>query len=207
MSGKINYQLILDQTLAEIASSSTVPSLLLHSCCAPCSSYCLEYLSGYFRITVFYYNPNIEDEEFERRYQEQVRLVSELKTRYPVTVVKGAHNTGLFYHAVAGHENDPEGGERCRLCFTLRLEESAEYAKQNGFDYFTTTLSISPLKNAQLLNSIGREISERYGVRYLYSDFKKKNGYLRSIELSKEHSLYRQNYCGCVFSIRDRLPE
>lgn len=200
MTGKTNYQLILDRTLKEISESGRVPELLLHSCCAPCSSYCLEYLSDYFNITVFYFNPNIEDEEFERRYNEQVRLVSELKTKYPVRVVKGDHDTERYYNAVSGHESDPEGGERCRICFELRLEEAARYANENGFDYFTTTLSISPLKNALVLNSIGEKMSEKYGVRYLYSDFKKKNGYLRSIELSKEHSLYRQDYCGCVFS-------
>lgn len=200
MTGRTNYQLILDRTLKEISESGRVPELLLHSCCAPCSSYCLEYLSDYFNITVFYFNPNIEDEEFERRYNEQVRLVSELKTKYPVRVVKGDHDTERYYNAVSGHESDPEGGERCRICFELRLEEAARYANENGFDYFTTTLSISPLKNALVLNSIGEKMSEKYGVRYLYSDFKKKNGYLRSIELSKEHSLYRQDYCGCVFS-------
>jgi len=207
MSGKINYQLILDNTLKEISESGTAPKLLLHSCCAPCSSYCLEYLSDYFDITVFYYNPNIEDEEFERRYKEQVRLINELKTKHKISVVRGVHDTNTYYSAVAGHENDPEGKERCRICFELRLGETAKYAKENGFDFFTTTLSISPLKNAQLLNSIGKEMSEKYGIKYLYSDFKKKNGYLRSIELSKEHSLYRQNYCGCVFSKNQNLPE
>ena len=199
--GKVNYQLILDQTLAGIRDSGKTPRLLLHSCCAPCSSYCLDYLSEYFDITVFYFNPNIEDEEFERRYGEQVRLVSEMKTGRPVSVVRGEHDTKVFYDLVAGHENDREGGERCRLCFEFRLEEAARYAKENGFDYFTTTLSISPLKDAQILNAIGRAMSEKYGIAYLYSDFKKKNGYLRSIELSKEHSLYRQDYCGCIFSI------
>ena len=153
MSNKINYQLVFDQTLKEISDSGTVPALLLHSCCAPCSSYCLEYLSDYFNIAVLYYNPNIEDEEFERRYNEQVRLVSELKTKHPVRVVRGGHDTGVYYDLVAGHEDDPEGGERCRLCFELRLEEAAKYAKENGFDYFTTTLSISPLKDAGLLNA------------------------------------------------------
>ncbi len=207
MPGKTNYQLILDRTLADIKDKGAAPRLLLHSCCAPCSSYCLEYLSEYFNITVFYYNPNIEDEEFERRYSEQERLVSELITKHPVRVVKGEHDTGVYYGAVAGHEDDPEGGERCRLCFALRLEEAARYAAENGFDYFTTTLSISPLKDAQLLNSIGAEMSEKYGVKYLFSDFKKKNGYLRSIELSREHSLYRQDYCGCVFSVRKIISE
>lgn len=207
MPGKINYQLILDETLREIRDTRTVPALLLHSCCAPCSSYCLEYLSDYFEITVFYYNPNIEDAEFDRRYLEQVRLIREMRTKHPVRVVRGEHDTGIYYSRVSGHETDPEGGERCRLCFTLRLEESARYSKEHGFDFFTTTLSISPLKDAQLLNSIGREMSERYGVRYLYSDFKKKNGYLRSVELSKQYSLYRQDYCGCVFSMRSGQPE
>ena len=207
MPGKINYQLILDKTLKEISDSGKIPRLLLHSCCAPCSSYCLEYLSDYFEISVFYYNPNIEDEEFERRYNEQVRLAVELKTKYPVHVVRGARDKDAYYNAVAGHEYDPEGGERCAICFELRLEKAAAYAKENGFDFFTTTLSISPLKNAGLLNEIGGKMSEKYGVRYLYSDFKKKNGYLRSIELSKEHSLYRQNYCGCIFSEKQNLPE
>ena len=159
MSNKINYQIILEQTLKEITAEDKTPCLLLHSCCAPCSSYCLEYLSDYFNITVLYYNPNIEDAEFERRYEEQVRLVSEITTKHPVRVVKGEHDTSVYYDIVAGHEDDPEGGERCRLCFELRLEEAAKYAVENGFDYFTTTLSISPLKDAELLNSIGREIS------------------------------------------------
>ena len=207
MSNKINYQLILDKTLAEIKDYSQPPTLLLHSCCAPCSSYCLEYLSDYFKITVFYYNPNIETEEFERRYLEQVRLVNKLKTKYPVTVIKGDHDTSIFYKAVEGHEDDPEGGQRCKICFNLRLEEAAKFAKENGFDYFTTTLSISPLKDADLLNEIGKSLSEKYGVKYLYSDFKKKNGYLRSIELSKEYCLYRQNYCGCIFSLKQTIEK
>lgn len=207
MPDKINYQLMLDRTLKEISDAGAVPSLLLHSCCAPCSSYCLEYLSKTFRITVFYYNPNIEDDEFERRFREQVRLIGEMKTLHPVSVVRGPRDTDLYAKAVAGHEKDPEGGARCGICFRLRLEKTAEYARENGFDYFTTTLSISPLKDARLLNSIGAEMSEKYGVRYLFSDFKKKNGYLRSIELSKEHSLYRQSYCGCVFSKERNRPE
>ena len=207
MTGKVNYQLMLDKTLKEITDSGNVPRLLLHSCCAPCSSYCLEYLSEYFDITVFYFNPNIEDFEFERRYNEQVRLVGEMKTKRPVEVVRGAHDTELYYKAVAGHENDPEGGERCKICFELRLEEAAKYAKEQRFDFFTTTLSISPLKDSQVLNAIGSRISEKYGVRYLYSDFKKRNGYLRSIELSKKHSLYRQDYCGCIYSMNQKLPE
>ena len=199
---KQNYQLILDKTIENIEKSDFVPTLLLHSCCAPCSSYCLEYLSNYFSITILYFNPNIEDEEFERRYAEQIRLVNEMETKYKVSVIKGAHDTNMYYDLISGHEDDPEGGERCTICYRMRLEETAKYAKENGFDYFTTTLSISPLKDAERLNSIGKELSEIYGVKYLFSDFKKRNGYLRSIELSKKYDLYRQDYCGCVFSAK-----
>ena len=198
----LNYQLALDKKLEEIKNMDRVPRLLLHSCCAPCSSYCLEYLSDYFDITVLYFNPNIEDEEYNRRLEEQKRLVNELKTKNNITVVAGRHNTDEFYSAVKGLEEEKEGGKRCEICFKLRLGEAAKFAKKNGFDYFTTTLSISPLKNASLLNQIGEELAEKEGVKYLFSDFKKRGGYLRSIELSKEYSLYRQDYCGCIFSIR-----
>ncbi len=198
----VNYQLVLDKKLEEIKNMDKVPKLLLHSCCAPCSSYCLEYLSEYFDITVLYFNPNIEDEEYNRRLEEQKRLVGEIKTKNNISVFEGRHNTDEFYSAVKGFENEKEGGKRCEICFRLRLGEAAKFAKENGFDYFTTTLSISPLKNASLLNQIGEELAEREGVEYLFSDFKKRGGYLRSIELSKEYSLYRQDYCGCIFSIR-----
>ena len=198
----VNYQLALDKKLEEIKNMDRVPKLLLHSCCAPCSSYCLEYLSEYFDITVLYFNPNIEDEEYNRRLEEQKRLVGELKTKNNITVVAGRHNIDEFYSAVKGFEEEKEGGKRCEICFRLRLGEAAKFAKENGFDYFTTTLSISPLKNASLLNQIGEELAEKEGVKYLFSDFKKRGGYLRSIELSKEYSLYRQDYCGCIFSIR-----
>ena len=199
---KTNYQLILDKTLEEISNSNYVPKLLLHSCCAPCSSYCIEYLSNYFHITILYYNPNIEDEEFERRYNEQIKLVCAMKTKYPVNVIKGDHNTKVYYDLIAGHEDDIEGGERCTICYKMRLEEAAKYAKDNGFDYFTTTLSISPMKDAERLNSIGKDLSNQYNIKYLFSDFKKRNGYIRSIELSKTYDLYRQDYCGCVFSMK-----
>lgn len=196
----VNYQLILDKTLEEISKSNTTPSLLLHSCCGPCSSYCIEYLSNYFNITILYYNPNIEKEEFERRYIEQCRFVEEFNTKNPVKVIRGRYNDEDYYKLIAGHEMDEEGGERCTICYRMRLEESAKYASENNFDYFTTTLSISPMKDANRLNSIGAELSEIYKVKYLYSDFKKRNGYLRSVQLSKEHSMYRQDYCGCVYS-------
>ncbi|MBQ8203160.1 MAG: epoxyqueuosine reductase QueH [Clostridia bacterium] len=193
---------MLDKTLDEIKKSKSVPKLLLHSCCAPCSSYCLQYLSDYFDITVLYFNPNIEDEEYERRLAEQKRFISEIKTKNKIDIIEGRHDTAEFYSAVKGLENEKEGGKRCEVCFRLRLKEAAQFAKENGFDYFTTTLSISPLKNATLLNSIGEELSREFRVKYLFSDFKKRSGYLRSIELSKEYSLYRQDYCGCVYSMR-----
>lgn len=201
---KRNYQKELDKILAEIEKKELVPSLFLHSCCAPCSSYCLEYLSKYFAITVFYYNPNIfPTSEYEERVNEQERLIRELNeagVKYPIRLVKGEFCPEVFYEVVKGLEQEPEGGARCTECFKLRLEESAKLAKEGGYDYFTTTLTISPLKDAERLNRIGEEMGEKYGVHFLNSDFKKKNGYKRSTELSKEHDLYRQNYCGCVYS-------
>ena len=196
-----NYQRELDRVLLELQREERVPTLFLHSCCAPCSSYVLEYLSEYFEITVFYYNPNISPRsEYEERVKEQARLISELKTRYPVRLVLGDYRPEAFYEAVRGLEEEPEGGARCTECFKLRLFEAARLAKEGGYDFFTTTLTISPLKDAKRLNAIGEEAGGRYGVRFLNSDFKKKNGYRRSTELSREHHLYRQNYCGCVFS-------
>lgn len=177
--------------------------LLLHSCCAPCSSYVIEYLSSYFHITVFYYNPNLyPDEEYEKRVKEQMRFVQEFPAKYPVSFLAGDFDKERFYEAVKGHEGDKEGGERCALCYRLRLMETAETARRLGMDYFTTTLTISPLKDAAKLNEIGEILAEEYGVSYLVSDFKKKNGFLRSTELSKEYGMYRQDYCGCVFSMR-----
>ena len=202
---KINYQNELDKTLSDIERAGTTPSLLLHSCCAPCSSYVLEYLSRYFKITVFYYNPNIyPEEEFYKRRSEQERFISQLPTKNPVSFIGTEHMSEEFYKAVKGLEHIREGGERCFACYRLRLEESAIAARDMGADYFTTTLSISPMKNAQKLNEIGGELGEKYGVKYLFSDFKKRNGYKRSTELSREYGIYRQNYCGCVFSLRER---
>ena len=201
---KQNYQLILDKTLEELAQSGEAPSLLLHSCCAPCSSYVLEYLSEYFYITVFYYNPNLDTRgEFDRRVSEQKRLIREMPLKHEVKFIEGRYDTERFYEIAKGLEDVKEGGERCFRCYRLRLEEAAREAKKGGFDYFTTTLSISPLKNAQKLNEIGGETADKYGVKYLYSDFKKKEGYKRSCELSREYSLYRQDYCGCEFSKRE----
>lgn len=198
---KVNYQRKLEDTIAQLQREGRVPTLLLHSCCAPCSSYVLEYLSDFFRITVLYYNPNISPaEEYRARVEEQKRLISELPVKYPVAFLEGEYRPERFYHAVKGLEHCAEGGDRCTVCYELRLREAAEAAAGGGFDFFTTTLSISPLKNAEKLNSIGKSLSEEYGVSYLYSDFKKKNGYKRSIELSAQYHLYRQDYCGCVFS-------
>ena len=202
---KINYQKELDKILDGLEEEKRVPTLLLHSCCAPCSSYVLEYLSRYFQITVFYYNPNIYPEsEYEMRTQEQQKLIREMKTGYPVSFQEGRYDRTEFFRAAAGFENAREGGARCMKCYALRLEESARAARDGGFDYFTTTLSISPMKNARKLNEIGQRTGEKYGVKYLVSDFKKKNGYKRSIELSREFGLYRQDYCGCEFSLAER---
>lgn len=200
----MNYQKELDKLIGRLGKEERVPSLLLHSCCAPCSSYVLEYLSDYFRITVFYYNPNIAPEkEYAQRVQEQQRLIREMPLRYPVSFKEGRYDPERFYEAVQGMEDLPEGQERCFACYALRLGEAAMVAKEGSYDYFTTTLSISPLKNAQKLNEIGQQIGRERGIAYLPSDFKKRNGYGRSIELSAEYDLYRQDYCGCVFSKRE----
>ena len=196
-----NFQKEMDRLIEKNQGKGIIPTLFLHSCCAPCSSYVLEYLSQYFKITVYYYNPNIyPPEEYEERTMEVERLIRELPAKYPISFISGEYRPELFYEAVKGHEGDKEGGERCSICFSLRLEEAARLAKEGNFDYFTTTLTISPLKNAARLNQIGEEMGEKYGVSYLDSDFKKKNGYKRSVELSGEYGLYRQDYCGCVYS-------
>ncbi|MDE6846291.1 MAG: epoxyqueuosine reductase QueH [Lachnospiraceae bacterium] len=239
-----NYQKELDKIIEKItavaegadgavceAEKEVVPTLFLHSCCAPCSSYVLEYLRMYFRITVFYYNPNItEDEEYRKRVAEQKRLIAaynaELTEKnrtgnhrsvehvddekiagrerqaYYIEVVEGDYEPERFYETAKGLEQCPEGGERCFACYELRLRETARRAKAGEYDYFTTTLSISPLKNAVKLNEIGEQLAQEYDVAWLPSDFKKKDGYKRSIELSKEYDLYRQDYCGCVYSRR-----
>lgn len=198
---KINYQKAMERELQQLEKNTVVPTLLLHSCCAPCSSYVLEYLSKYFAITVFYYNPNIAPkEEFEKRVEEQKRLIQSMPLKNPVDYIVGNYDPERFYKMAKGLEEVSEGGERCFLCYELRLRETAEVAKQGNFDYFTTTLSISPLKKADKLNEIGYKLEQEYQVRYLYSDFKKKDGYKRSIQLSQEYHLYRQNYCGCIYS-------
>lgn len=200
---KVNYQKELDKLIEKLEQSKEVPRLFLHSCCAPCSSYVLEYLSQYFEITVFYFNPNIApEEEYRKRVEEQRRLIEQLPAVYPIQFEEGRYVPEEFYSRVRGLEKEPEGGARCRVCFELRLEEAARLASESGYDYYTTTLSISPLKNAQVLAQVAVEMGEKWGVRWLPSDFKKKEGYKRSIQLSAEYDLYRQNYCGCVFSRR-----
>ena len=195
---KTNAQKEMDKLIEKL---DNVPTLLIHACCAPCSSYVLEYLSQYFHIIILYYNPNITSvEEYNYRLSEEKRLIDELPVKYPVKLIAGDYNPESFFFLLKGLEREPEGGKRCEVCFELRLREAAEKCREIGADYFLTTLTISPLKNAELINSIGEKLAEEYGVKYLPSDFKKKNGYKRSIELSREYDLYRQNYCGCVFS-------
>ena len=228
-----NYQKELDKIIENIgAAGECAPTLFLHSCCAPCSSYVLEYLRQYFRITVFYYNPNItEDAEYRKRVAEQKRLIAAYNEAvsdapesrgadlqkektgaagggsrgYRIRIVEGDYEPGQFFELAEGLEECPEGGERCFACYELRLRETVKRAQAGKYDYFTTTLSISPLKNAAKLNEIGERLAAEYGVAWLPSDFKKKDGYKRSIELSREYGLYRQDYCGCVYSRRERV--
>ena len=218
-----NYSKLLEKELMDIKGLGDKPSLLLHSCCAPCSSYVMEYLREYFRITVFYYNPNITSgSEYDYRLSEEKRLIEAYNRQIETRDFRGMHSTenasiieildapyepGVFLESVRGYENCPEGGDRCGICFTLRLQKTAEAAARGGFDFFTTTLTISPLKNAAKLNEIGERAGREYGVRFLPSDFKKKNGYKRSIELSREFGLYRQNFCGCAFSKNEAMGE
>ena len=198
---KRNFQKEMDKLIEQNLKDGITPSLLLHSCCAPCSSYVLEYLSQFFNITVLYYNPNISPkDEYLYRLQEEKRLISEMKFKNPVKILDCDYNADEFFTVAKGLEKEPEGGKRCEKCFDLRLDFTAKTAKTNNFDYFATTLTISPLKNANLINQIGDSLAEKYNVKYLSSDFKKKEGYKRSITLSKEYNLYRQNYCGCIYS-------
>ena len=205
---KRNYQKELEKLLTRLEKEEKVPTLLLHSCCAPCSSYVLSYLASYFRITLYYYNPNISPkEEYQKRVQEQMRLIRELPVRYPICFEEGVYDPERFFEMAKGMEDIPEGGERCFRCYELRQREAAIAAAQGGYDYFTTTLSVSPHKNAQKLNEIGERLAGEYGVAYLVSDFKKRNGYKRSTELSKIYGLYRQDYCGCIYSKNQRERE
>ena len=197
---KINYQLLLDKTIAEHTSRGERPRLLLHACCAPCSSYVLEYLSQHFDITLLFFNPNISPQsEYDLRANVLKRLISDMGLG-DIPLITAEYSPELFEKIAAGLEDAAEGGERCRKCYRLRLENAARAAAEGGYDYFTTTLSISPHKNSRWLCEIGKELEKEYGVCYLYSDFKKKNGYKRSIELSEKYGLYRQDFCGCKYS-------
>ena len=198
----MNYQIELEKIIE--GNKDKIPSLLLHSCCGPCSSYVLEYLSKYFNITVYYYNPNMDTEdEFIKRLNEQIKVINKLPSINKIKLIEGKYTPEYYLNYIKGLENELEGGNRCHKCYNLRLEETAKLAKKLNFDYFCTTLTVSPYKNAKVINELGKNLENKYNISYLYSDFKKKEGYKRSIELSKEYDLYRQDYCGCVFSRRD----
>ena len=190
----MNYQQTMDKLLEEITKNNIVPTLLLHSCCAPCSSYVISYLANYFHIIILYYNPNISPfEEYEKRKNEQKRFIKEYPTKYPVEFLDCDYDNEKYEEVIKGLEHEPERGRRCTKCFNLRLDYTAKICKKYNFDYFATTLTLSPYKNANLINTIGLDISKKYNINYLVSDFKKKDGYLKSIKLSKEYNLYRQN--------------
>lgn len=200
----MNYQKKLDELIEKLQKENAKPTLLLHACCAPCSSYCLEYLSKTFDITVLFYNPNIESEnEFNKRVDELIRFIDECRSIEGVNLEILDYDNSEFYDVVQGMEDAEEGGARCFKCYELRLRKTAEYAKENNFEYITTTLTISPHKNSDKINEIGLRVAEENGLKYLLSDFKKNDGFKRSIELSKEYDLYRQSFCGCEFSKRD----
>lgn len=200
----MNYQKKLDELIEKLQKENVKPTLLLHACCAPCSSYCLEYLSKTFDITVLFYNPNIESEnEFNKRVDELIRFIDECRSIEGVNLEILDYDNSEFYDVVQGMEDAEEGGARCFKCYELRLRKTAEYAKENNFEYITTTLTISPHKNSDKINEIGLRVAEENGLKYLLSDFKKNDGFKRSIELSKEYDLYRQSFCGCEFSKRD----
>lgn len=199
-----NYQKVMESILAQLPQDGDKPRLLLHSCCGPCSSYVLECLAAHFRVTVDYYNPNIfPEEEFEKRLSEQRRLLAEMPLPIKPELIADPYDEAEFLDAVKGLESEPEGGKRCAVCYRLRLEHTANRAAAEGFDFFTTTLTVSPYKHADVLNAIGKELAEEVGVPYLFSDFKKKDGYKRSCTLAAEYGLYRQDYCGCRFSLRE----
>ncbi len=195
---KINYDNLFKDIVKNLDDT---PTVLLHSCCAPCSSYVLSVLAENFKVTVFYYNPNIEPkEEYEKRKEEQKHFITQYKGKNEIDFLDCDYENENFKEIAKGYEDAPEGGERCHRCYNLRMEKTCNLAKQMGFDYFCTTLSVSPYKNSQVLNQIGHDLEEKYGIKYLYSDFKKNDGYKKSIEYSKKYNLYRQNYCGCNYS-------
>lgn len=199
----MNYDLLMEEQIKKI--DKEIPTLLLHACCAPCSSACLERLGNIFKIDIYYYNPNINNiEEYNKRLNEVIRFTKEFKTKYPIDVIDGGYDPDTFFKMAKGLENEPERGKRCYKCYKLRLNKTKEYASFNNYDFFATTLTLSPYKKADWVNEIGKELDNESKSTYLYSDFKKKNGYKRSIELSHEYNLYRQDYCGCIYSVRNK---
>lgn len=201
----MNYNLEMERIIEDIVRRGIKPRILLHSCCAPCSSHCISVLTDFFDITVLYYNPNIEPyEEYLRRKEEEIKFISEYPHKNRIDLIDCDYDNEKFKEMAKGLESLPEGGARCVKCYFLRLEKTALMAKENGYDFFGTTLTVSPYKNSNKLNEIGKKLEEKYGVAYLYSDFKKKNGYKHSIELAKEYNLYRQDYCGCIYSLEER---
>ncbi len=204
----MNYNKLMEEIISKNKAEGKTPSVLLHSCCAPCSSHVIDTLTPHFDITILYYNPNIEPlEEYEKRKQEEIRFIKEYPNINKLTILDCDHENDLFHETIKGLEKEREGGPRCIKCYFLRLEKTAILAKENDFDYFATTLTVSPLKNSQKLNEIGEFLSKKHNIPYLYSDFKKKEGYKHSIELSKEYDLYRQDYCGCIYSKEQRELE
>lgn len=201
----MNYNKLMEEIISKNVAEGKTPSVLLHSCCAPCSSHVISTLTPYFDITILYYNPNIEPfEEYEKRKQEEIRFIKEFPNQNKLTIIDCDHDNELFHETIKGLEKEREGGARCIKCYYLRLDKTAQLAKEKNFNYFATTLTVSPLKNSQKLNEIGEYLSKKYNINYLYSDFKKKEGYKHSIELSKQFNLYRQDYCGCTYSKQER---
>lgn len=204
----MNYNKLMEEEINKIIESNTKPKILLHSCCAPCSTHCIKTLTPYFDITVLYYNPNIEPyEEYLKRKEEEIRFIKEFPHTNKIDIMDCDYDNDLFLEMSKGLEMEPERGARCIKCYYLRMNKTAIEAKNNNYDYFATTLTLSPLKDAKKLNEIGEKLQEKHNIKYLYSDFKKKEGYKDSIEMSKEYNLYRQDYCGCKFSKRDRDKE
>ena len=200
---KENYYLLFENQLNRIKEKGKVPTILLHSCCAPCSSHVITFLKEYFDITIIYYNPNIYPyEEYKKRKEEQIRLLNEIKSKNKLNIIDCDYDNNIYEKTIKGLEQEKEGGSRCYKCFWLRLDKTAQIAKENNYDYFSTTLTISPYKNSTVINEIGKELETIYNITWLYSDYKKKDGYKKSIQLSKEYNLYRQNYCGCIYSKR-----
>lgn len=192
----------------ELDNINSPKKILLHSCCAPCSSHVITFLTKYFDITILYYNPNISPiEEYNKRKDEQIRLIKNIETINKINIIDCDYDNDIYEEKIKGYESCPERGARCTICFRLRLEKTAILAKENNFDYFCSTLTVSPYKNASLINEIGQESAKKYDIKWLYSDFKKSDGYKKSIELSKKYNLYRQDYCGCIYSKREKIND